>query len=57
MEKMRFTLPQLSAAFYPLEKGMDVVICTDEQKVTVDSPENGSKKIFKLCFRFFRARN
>ena len=54
MEKMRFTLPQLSAAFYPLEKGMDVVICTDEQKVTVDSPENGSEIMYEYNGNIFR---
>lgn len=54
MEKMRFTPPQLSAAFYPLEKGMDVVICTDEQKVTVDSPENGSEIMYEYNGNIFR---
>lgn len=54
MEKMRFTLPQLNAAFYPLEKGMDVVICTDEQKVTVDSPENGSEIMYEYNGNIFR---
>lgn len=54
MEKMRFTLPQLSAAFYPLEKGMDVVICTDEQKVTVDSQENGSEIMYEYNGNIFR---
>lgn len=54
MEKMRFTLPQLSAAFYPLEKEMDVVICTDEQKVTVDSPENGSEIMYEYNGNIFR---
>lgn len=54
MEKMRFTLPQLSAVFYPLEKGMDVVICTDEQKVTVDSPENGSEIMYEYNGNIFR---
>ena len=54
MEKMRFTLPQLSAAFYPLEKGRDVVICTDEQKVTVDSPENGSEIMYEYNGNIFR---
>ena len=54
MEKMRFILPQLSAAFYPLEKGMDVVICTDEQKVIVDSPENGSETMYEYSGNIFR---
>ena len=48
MEKMRFTLPQLSAAFYPLEKGMDVVICTDEQKITIDDPEGPYHLFFEI---------
>ena len=47
-------MPQLSAAFYPLEKGMDVVICTDEQKVTVDSPENGSEIMYEYNGNIFR---
>lgn len=54
MEKMRFTLPQLSAAFYPLEKGMDVVICTDEQKVTIHGPENGSETMYEYDGNIFR---
>lgn len=54
MEKMRFALPQLSAAFYPLEKGMDVVICTDEQKVIVDNPENGSETMYEYNGNIFR---
>lgn len=54
MEKMRFTLPQLSAAFYPLKKGMDVVICTDEQKITIDDPENGSETMYEYDGNIFR---
>lgn len=54
MEKMRFILPQLSAAFYPLEKGMDVVICTDEKEIAVDSPENGSETMYEYSGNIFR---
>ena len=33
---------------------MDVVICTDEQKVTVDSPENGSEIMYEYNGNIFR---
>lgn len=54
MEKMRFTLPQLSAAFYPLEKGMDVVICVNQEEITIENPEGGSEKMYEYDGNIFR---
>jgi hypothetical protein len=33
---------------------MDVVICTDEQKITIDSPENGSEIMYEYNGNIFR---
>ncbi len=54
MEKMRFTLPQPSAAFYPLEKGMDVVICVNQEEITIENPEGGSEKMYEYDGNIFR---
>lgn len=40
MKTMRFTSPQLKASIYPLDKGMDVVICLNEREVT-EEPHEG----------------
>ena len=54
MEKMRFTLPQLSASFYPIEKGMDVVICVNQEEIEVENPEGGSEKMYEYDGNIFR---
>jgi hypothetical protein len=33
---------------------MDVVICTDEQKITIDDPENGSETMYEYDGNIFR---
>lgn len=40
MKVMRFGLPQLKVSFYPLDKGMDVMICLNEKTVTEENPES-----------------
>lgn len=51
---MRFMFPQLSASFYPLEKGMDVVICVNQQEIQVKTPEGYYEAMYEYDGNVFR---
>nr|DAQ58072.1 MAG TPA: hypothetical protein [Caudoviricetes sp.] len=54
MQTMRFNLPQLEVSTYPLEKGMDVVICQNERKVTVENQGKKSEEMYEYDGNIFR---
>lgn len=54
MQTMRFNLPQLEVSTYPLEKGMDVIICQNERKVTVENQEKKSEEMYEYDGNIFR---
>lgn len=41
MKVMKFELPQLKVSTYPLDNGMDVMICLNERTVTEENVEGG----------------
>lgn len=55
MKVMRFELPQLKVSTYPLDSGMDVMICTNERTVTEENPEAGvSATMYEYDGNIFR---
>lgn len=55
MKTMRFNSPQLNVSVYPLDKGMDVVICLNEREVAIEGdPERQAETMYEYDGNVFR---
>ena len=55
METMRFSSPQLNVSIYPLDNGMDVVICLNEREVVLKGDsESRAETMYEYDGNVFR---